>query len=157
MPAYLKRLVQAYVDPAVSPQPLKVEEISVPQLVEIIEKKNYNSHFYSSILTVVFPQLFPAFTPVLQKLAPILTTCIQILGKTDHHNELVMTFIGDLLYEVCYFTNEIKMNQLTNAVYTVDKYSKILTIKEKKILEMIREGGLKGFGYEVKEKVLPIL
>lgn len=58
-----------------------------------------------------------------------------------------MSFIGDLLYEVCYFTNEVKINLLTNAAYMEDRYSKTLTIKQKKILEMLREGGMKGFGF----------
>jgi hypothetical protein len=40
-----------------------------------------------------------------------------------------MSFIGDLLYEVCYFTNEVKINLLTNAAYMEDRYSKTLTIK----------------------------
>jgi hypothetical protein len=35
--------------------------------------------------------------------------------------------------------------------------SKILSIKEKKVLEMLREGGFKGFGFEIKNLVLPII
>jgi hypothetical protein len=42
-------------------------------------------------------------------------------------------------------------------VYTEDGYGKNLTIKEKKILEMVREGGLRGFGYEFKNIIMPII
>lgn len=39
-------------------------------------------------------------------------------------------------------------------VYREDQYDKVLTLKEKKVIEMLREGGLKGFGFDIKTLLL---
>ena len=39
-------------------------------------------------------------------------------------------------------------------MYFEDKFERTLTIKEKRIIFMIREGGFRGFGFEVKNTLL---
>lgn len=105
------------------------------------------------MLNIVIPQLFTNFNPIIKILAPLLFHFIEQLLRMNHHQELVFSFIGDLLFEICYFTTETKLNSLTNAVYMEEKHTKMLTIKEKKIIEMLREGGFKGFGFEIKTHI----
>ena len=62
--------------------------------------------------------------------------------------------MGDLMYEICYFPHELKFNNLSNTMYFEDKYAKTVSIKEKKILFTIREGGFRGFGYEIKNNLI---
>ena len=58
---------------------------------------------------------------------------------------------------MCYFGEDCAGVFLSNSVYMGDGVGKGYSIKEKKILEMVREGGLKGFGYEVKTHLMPII
>ena len=39
-------------------------------------------------------------------------------------------------------------------MYFEDKYAKTVSIKDKRILFMIREGGFRGFGYEIKNNLI---
>lgn len=60
----------------------------------------------------------------------------------------------EVLFEVCYFHEDGVLNSLSNYAYREEGGR---TVKEKKILQMLREGGFRGTGYQMKTTVLPFI
>jgi hypothetical protein len=66
---------------------------------------------------------------------------------------LVSSFIGDLFYEIVFFTSELTSITLNNSRYRKN----VVDLKEKKFYEVIREGGFINFGFNVRNLLIPEL
>ena len=61
----------------------------------------------------------------------------------DHHEELVNGLLGDLAFECLYFTSD--NGGIDNSPYRQEN-----TIRQKKVFDLLREGGFNTLGYELR-------
>lgn len=74
-------------------------------------------------------------------LSPILQQIYLSLAE-DHHEELVNSLIGDLAFETVYFQHDIGIINHSPYIKTGSG-----DLRQKKLLELLREGGFNSLGY----------
>ena len=76
-----------------------MNEITIPELVEMTEEKKYKSNLYLALIKGILPQLFQSENSnPLKYISPLIHIYHSYLIKKDHHHELVNTFIGEILF-----------------------------------------------------------
>lgn len=124
------------------------ERIAVPILLDLLETRQYGDERYRDLVRPLLGEIFPDGKQ-LQIISPVLHE-LHLTLVADHHEELVNGLVADLAYECLYY--HFDSPSITNAPYRRDA-----DLRQKKLLEVLRDGGFNSLGYELKLVLKPLI
>jgi hypothetical protein len=141
---FLKKMVTTFVPQVEVPQ--IADRVNVGLLIELLESRELLGEKYRVLGKDVVADVF-APTRALLLLCPFLLEVYLALSD-DHHEELVNGLLGDLAFEALYFSHD--QGGISNSPYCRE-----IDLRQKKVLELLREGGFSSLGFELRNSLKP--